>query len=290
MTVSVVRPVHRRAVGSRVSGAPLVLSLPLAVVAAVAAAATFFLPGVLRGTAVMNGSARGTGLVMLLIAVPTLLIGAVHGSRGSVRGLFAWSGAVGYLAYNAVLLLLCTPFNRLFLGYEAVLGLALTVLWLLVARVDRRELAARLHRAPARVLAVFIGAVVVLNAAVWLRDVVPATVSGRDLASMAGSGLTTNPLYVFDLAVWLPLAATAAVWLWQRRPAGYLAAGAFLVFWLIEAVGVATDQWFGSHADPQSTIATTAGSAMFAILALVGLVPVVLLLRHAGPALRPPAR
>jgi hypothetical protein len=101
---------------------------------------------------------------------------------------------------------------------------------------------------------------------------------------MAGLGLTTNPLYVFDLAVWLPLAGTAAVWLWQRRPAGYLAGGTFLVFWLIESIGVATDQWFGSHADPHAEIATMAGSRMFAALAVVSVVPVLLLLRHAGTA------
>jgi hypothetical protein len=87
-----------------------------------------------------------------------------------------------------------------------------------------------MQRAPVRVLAGFIGAVVMLNTAAWLRDVVPATIAGADLTSMAGAGLTTNPLYVFDLAVWLPLAATAAVWLWQRRPAGYLAGGTFLAF------------------------------------------------------------
>jgi len=287
VTTSVRQPIPQSDVRARGLAVPLVVSVPLAAVTGGAAAVTFFVPGILRGTAVMNGSAHGTALVMLLVAVPTLLAGAVRGSRGSTRGLFAWLGATGYLAYNALLLLLATPFNRLFLLYEAVLGLSLAVLWLLVARVDRRDLAARLQLAPARVLAAFIATVVVLNTAAWLRDVVPATIAGRDLTSMAGSGLTTNPLYVFDLAVWLPLAATAGVWLWRRRPAGYLVGGAFLVFWLIESVGVATDQWFGSHADPYASIATMAGSWMFAALALVGLVPVVLLLRHAGPT---PAR
>src|SRR5450756_1609948 len=50
------------------------LSGSLAVVAAIAAAGTALVPGVLRGAAVMNGSARGTALVVLLIAVPALAI------------------------------------------------------------------------------------------------------------------------------------------------------------------------------------------------------------------------
>jgi hypothetical protein len=286
MTTSVLQPSPRRDVRPRTLSAPLAVAVPLAGITAAAAAATFFVPGILRGTAVMNGSARGTALVMLLVAVPTLLGGAVRARRGSTRGLFAWLGATGYITYNCLLLLLSSPFNRLFLLYEAMLALALVELGLLYARIDRREVAARLQRAPARVLAAFIGTTVVLNVAAWLRDAVPATISGRDLASMAGSGLTTNPLYVFDLAVWLPLAGAAAVWLWRRRPAGYLVGGGFLVFWLIESVGVATDQWFGSHADPHAGIATMAGSEMFAVLAVVGVVPVALLLRHAGPPAR----
>lgn len=46
------------------------LSAALAVVAIVARVATFFVPSLLRGPAVMNGSARGTALVIFTVAVP----------------------------------------------------------------------------------------------------------------------------------------------------------------------------------------------------------------------------
>src|SRR4051794_32430994 len=60
VTTSVLQPIHQRDVRARELSAPLVVSVPLVAVTAGAAAATFFVPGVLRGTAVMNGSARGT--------------------------------------------------------------------------------------------------------------------------------------------------------------------------------------------------------------------------------------
>jgi hypothetical protein len=41
----------------------------LAAVSAFSAAGTLFLPGVLHGTAAMNGSARGTALVLLVVGV-----------------------------------------------------------------------------------------------------------------------------------------------------------------------------------------------------------------------------
>jgi hypothetical protein len=94
-----------------------------------------------------------------------------------------------------------------------------------------------------------------------------------------GTGLGTNPIYVQDLAVWLPAMAVVAVLLLQRRPSGVLLAGAGLVFWMIEAIGVAVDQWFGHRADPVSDVATLGGVGLFVVLAGATLVPLVLWMR-----------
>lgn len=50
--------------------------------------------------------------------------------------------------------------------------------------------------------------------------------------------------------------------------------------WVIESVGVAVDQWMGSAADPASTVASAAMTPVFAVLALVGLIPVYFYFRH----------
>ncbi|MFD4324347.1 hypothetical protein ACFWQC_06920 [Nocardioides sp. NPDC058538] len=96
----------------------------------VAAVPTFFVDGILNGTPVMNGSARGTALTMFALALPVLAIGQFTSARGSVRGQAALIGALGYLTYNATLLVYATPFNELFLAYVALLGLSL---WTLVS-------------------------------------------------------------------------------------------------------------------------------------------------------------
>jgi hypothetical protein len=156
-------------------------------------------------------------------------------------------------------------------------------LWSLVAVLRSVEVTAFGARVsphlPARGLAVYTWVVVALNALVWLRAVVPATFAERPTAVLDGTGLTTNPVYVQDLAVWLPLAAAAGVWAWRRLSWGYLALGAVLVFWVVESVGVAVDQWLGAAADPSSAVASSAGSVLFAVSAVVGLVPLALHLR-----------
>src|SRR5689334_15650522 len=72
-------------------------SMALTAVSAAAAAFTFFASDVLNGTAVMNGSARGTALVALLIAIPLLVASMILVARGSVRPVIAWLGAAGFL-------------------------------------------------------------------------------------------------------------------------------------------------------------------------------------------------
>lgn len=254
------------------------LCVAVAALVLIAAVPTFFVAGILNGTPVMNGSARGTALVMFALAVPVLVAGLATAPHGSVRGRAALVGALGYLTYNATLLVYATPFNELFLAYVALLGLSL---WSLVSSLlDPWPSLQQVDRLPARGIAAFILTVVVLNALAWLRVVVPDLYQDPP-GFLDGTGLTTNPIHVQDLAIWLPALAIVAVLLWQRRPAGLFLAGPALVFWEMEAIGVAVDQWFGHRADRTSDVATLEGAVLFVGLAAVTLVPLVLWWRRA---------
>lgn len=103
-------------------------------------------------------------------------------------------------------------------------------------------------------------------------------VHGGAPAYLRGTGLTVNVVYVQDLALWLPLLAVAAAWLWRRRPGGYLLAGAGLVMWVLESTSIAADQWYGHAAAPASPVASGVLVPAFAALAVIGLIPAGLLL------------
>lgn len=253
-----------------------VLAWLLVAASLVSALPTLLVDGILRGPAVMNGSARGTALVVLAVAVP-VLVGALLRPVATVRTTAVAAGAVAYLAYNAGLLVHATPFNELFLAYLAMQGLAYASLLSLLLDVRPGPVSARL---PARGIAAFLLVVVTLNAAGWLAFILPALADPAAAAYLEGTGLTTNPIHAQDLAFYLPAVAVVAVLLWQRRAWGGFLAGAVLVFWTIEAVGVAVDQWFGQRADPGSTVATYGGAVMFVVLGLVTLVPLAAWLRH----------
>jgi hypothetical protein len=257
------------------------LSGSLAAVAAIAAAGTALVPGVLRGTAVMNGSARGTALVVLLIAVPALAIAMWFAARGSARAQIVWLGAVGYILYNSTLFLFLTPFNNLFLIYVAMLSLGIWSTAMVIRGLGVESFRERFSpKLPVRAIAIYSLAVVALNFLAWMQSVVPGVLSTSAPSFLDGTGMTTSVLYVQDLAFWLPLMAVSAVWLWRRQPWGYVIAGAMLVTYEIEAIGVAVDQWMGHAADPASAVASTAAVPIFAVIFVIGLVPLAFYFRN----------
>ena len=81
----------------------LAYGLSVALAAASAPAGTDLMPGLLRGPAVMNGSARGTALAVLLAGVPLLAGSMLLAARGSAGAVITWLGAVAFLLYNSVL-------------------------------------------------------------------------------------------------------------------------------------------------------------------------------------------
>jgi hypothetical protein len=170
--------------------------------------------------------------------------------------------------------LFATPFNELFLVYVAMLSLSLWSLLAVLRGVGVGDLPELFSsRLRIRTIAVYVWVTVCLNTLMWLRGMVPAVLDGDQSTLLAGTGLTTNPVYVQDLAWWLPVMAVGAWWFWRRQAWGYVVIGAGLTFWVLEAVGVAVDQAFGHAADPESSVAGLGAVWLFTGLAIVGVLP-----------------
>jgi hypothetical protein len=262
----------------------LVYGLTIAAVIAVLAAAipTFLMSDLLTGPAAMNGSARGTALIMTLAGAPVAILSLWFERRGSWRAPLISFGAFLYFAYNTFLLLTATPFNRLFLVYAAAMALTLLVLAARTVVADPLALAQRLPHLPLRAIAVFAWLVVAFNLYAWLAKIVPATVATVPTSYLEGTGLTTNPVFEQDMSFWLPFAAVIGWLLWTRRPWGVFLGGAWLVYGVLEGVGVATDQYLGASADPASTQVSMAIVPVFMVIAAVTAVPLWFYLRPAA--------
>lgn len=256
------------------------LSDALAAAAALSGVLTYIFGGELTGTPVMNGSARGTALVLAVLAVPTLLIASRLARAGSIRAVLVWLGTAMYMAYNALLLVLGTPLNRFFLSYVVTLALALTVTIGVAVTAPPSRVARHCRPSlPHKAFAIYLWVVVALNTFAWLGRIIPATIDDP-AALLDGTGITMIPTYLQDLAIWLPLYAVAAAWLWWRLPWGYLLVGGALAMWALEGFTVAADQWFGHRADPTSTVAAAGAVIPFTVAGIVGVIACWLFLRH----------
>jgi hypothetical protein len=230
-------------------------------------------PGIFRDPAVMAGSARGVGVASLAFALPALLGAMVRVARGSRLASLVWLGALGDLLYWSVYFAFGAAFNRLFLAYVAMFGLAL---WALAALLASGGLAAvrgnDAGRWPGRLVALFLLYPTVLPTLASLRLILAAMAAGTVPASVVGTQLPADPFQVLGLAVVGPLGVGAAIGLWRGRAWGDALAVAFLTYWALATASIAADQWFAHRADPASPLASPAGTPLFAAQALVTLV------------------
>ncbi len=230
MTTVMPRESHVTAANARVIGATgptYWLSAALAVVAAAASLLTFTIPAVLRGPAVMNGSARGTALVVLLAGVPVLAWSMLLAARGSAAAVITWLGSVGFLLYNSLMFVFATPANRFFLLYLAMLALGT---WSAGTVLRQADVAAfgRLfsRRTPGRGIAVYLWVVVALNAVTWLVRIIPAVAVGGAPGYLAGLLLMAwiavellilqRFFFLQPVIAGIGLAEILLAWRWQR--------------------------------------------------------------------------
>jgi len=253
------------------------VSSVLASVALLTTAVSFLAWGVFQRDVPMTvGNMRGTALTMLVLAVPLLVASMILSSRGSLRARFVWMGSLAYIAYNAVMFCFALQYNSFFLLFVALLGLSFWALVMLASQFDPFVVSASVTGVRARTVAVYLLVCLVLFAVMWLRDIVPATVDNVLPGSFEGTGLTQNPIYVLDFAFTFPLLAVGAVWLWRRRPWGYVIGGTMVVMLTIETAGIAIDQVFGHVHDPSASLGAV---PIMGVLTVVGLVFSALFLR-----------
>jgi hypothetical protein len=210
----------------------LALSLAAALLMAVASAAGIYWPDVyVRETASWAAQGVGQDIVNLFVIAPALIVCSYLVGRGSVRAWFVWMGLLFYVIYSYVLYACFVHFNRLFLVYVSVLGLASWAVAGGLSGINLESIARACDRTR-RYLpqAAYLAASGLLFTLLWLSDIVPATLSGEAPRGLAEVGLAVNPVHVLDLAFVLPAMVVTSWLLWKRHPLGLLFTVPLLTF------------------------------------------------------------
>ncbi len=174
--------------------------------------------------------------LILLVGVPALSIGLLAARAGSLRGRILWLGALVYMSYMWATIALQITFNQFFLGYVALFGLAVYTLLGGFRGTDPDEVRdAMADGLSERTYGVFLWGIAIGLAALWLSELVPATLSGTPPLLVEEVGPQALASHFIDLSVVAPGLAIAGTLLWRRHPWGYVFGGVGLVFGAILA-------------------------------------------------------
>ena len=193
-------------------------------------------PDLYRDAPTWAAQARGVNAIDLVVTLPTLVIALLLSARGSRRARVVWLGVLGYVLYNAVIFGFTMAFNQLFLVYVGVLSVS--VFGIVALLNDGRIPRGQLTGTARGVVSVYLLALAALFLLTWLAEILPALATHTTPNSIVAARLPTNPVYVLDIGVLLPLFVLAAVGLLRREPGAAGLCGSLLVLNVLLALSI----------------------------------------------------
>jgi hypothetical protein len=136
--------------------------------------------------------------------------------QGWEKGWLIWAGLVGYLIYAYALYSFDRVMNPAWPLYLAILSLSVFAVLLFLRGVNPAALKPGQPPPPRRAVAALFGLLVLLFAALWLAQLLPAMAARQPLPGQT--------IFALDLAFALPLTALTAWLLWHGNPVGDLLA------------------------------------------------------------------
>lgn len=222
------------------------LSVIIIILAALASGGGLFWDGVYQDPPFFRSAFQGNDLVTLVLVVPLLIVTLFMTRRGSQRAQLVWPALLGYMLYNYAFYLFGALFNRFFQVYVALFALSMYGLIYLLGSLDVEDISRKFG---ARTPTKWVGAYLFFNA-----GFLGVMELSRSLSLWLHGTLPKDPTLVFalDLSLIVPAMALGAIWLWRRRPWGFIlgvmltvkgATYGLALLAMVFFVGRATGEW-----------------------------------------------
>lgn len=218
--------------------AVLALSMLLAAGIGIASFSGIFIQSTYENEA-LSYAVQGMGqdAVNLFLIIPVFIVSSIMMFRGSRRAAYVWSGALFYTVYSYAIYAFALHFNFLFLVYCMVFGLSFYLFAIFISSAMKRHTDREIT--PDKPVSIFLLVIAGVFYLLWLKEIVPALISGKTPQSIIDAGLMSNPVHVLDLAICLPGLIITAILLLKGRKWGYVLAPAMLVFCVLMTLAIA---------------------------------------------------
>lgn len=206
-------------------GSAHILTVIIAVLAIVASAGGLFIDGLYRDNLLVTSGWYGNDLVTLMVAVPLLVVALIFSMRGSQRAHLVWLGMLDYMLYNYAFYLFGTAFNGFFLVYVGLFALSIFALIFALVALDVKGISQRFRsHTPGKWIAGYMVFVAVGLSGVYIAQWAGFVATGQLPPIVIQTGHPTSVVFALDLSLVVPVLALGAIWLWKRRPWGYVLA------------------------------------------------------------------
>jgi hypothetical protein len=203
-----------------------VLSILIAVLAAIVSIGGLLLPDVYHDNAFVKTTWLGNDAVTLFLAVPILAASLIYSARGSLKAQLIWMGMLDYMLYNYAFYLFGTAFNAFFLIYVALTGLSIFALIFGLVNLDAQTISQQFkEKTPVKWIGGYFLFVAFGLGFVYLAQSIAFIVTGQLPAIVTITEHPTNVVFALDLILLVPWLVVGALWLMKRQPWGYVIAG-----------------------------------------------------------------
>src|SRR4030095_2929 len=196
--------------------------------------AGLFVPGSYpKETLNWQAQSMGQDAVDLFLFTPLLVVTALLAAKNNRIAWLLWSGLNLYLIYTFVIYCFDINFNKLFIAYCLTLGLPFySFIYFLHSEI---KMPARVsaRKTITRFIAVYFLAIAIVFYCLWLSEIIPALANDETPKTVKESGLTTNPVHVIDLAIFLPGLFIVATLVLRNKTLGVIFIPAMLVFMVL---------------------------------------------------------
>lgn len=235
-----------------------------------------------RDSASIAAQGIGQDLFNLFIVTPLLLLSLFLARTGRRSWVFIFGGSLFYIMYSFIIYAFGVNFNRLFLLYCLTLGISLYAFILFVLALTGDNVKEWFRKeAPVKLTGVFLLLVAAIFYMIWLKDVVPAILSGTPPSSVSDYNLLVNPVHVADLSFALPGLILTSWLLLKRKNYGFILAPVALVFIILLAVALVAMVAMLKVKGISDDISV---AAIFSAISLISLVLLFLFLRRVQPS------
>lgn len=212
MSIAKLRPVY-------------VLSVIIAILATAASAGGLCLDGLYQDNTFVTTLWGGNDLITLVVAVPMLAISLFFSLRGSQRAQLIWLAMLNYMLYNFAFYLFAAAFNQFFLIYVALFTLSIFALIFGLVNIDANLIAQRFQtRTPVKWISCYLLLVAFGLSTIYIIQSLIFVFTGQLPEIVVKSGHPTSVIFAVDLSLLVPVFVIGAIWLWRRKPWGYVLA------------------------------------------------------------------